>query len=81
MGFYVCAERPTSDGRMDMLVQTSDYVYIFEFKINQSAEVALQQIDAKNYVAPFEADNRKIFKIGVNFSTQLRRIDDWKIVE
>ena len=79
LGFYVDVERHTSDGRMDVVVQTHDYVYIFELKVNQNADTALKQIEEKGYAAPFAADPRKLFKIGVNFNTERRLIDDWKI--
>ena len=80
MGFYVDVERHTTDGRMDILMQTSDYIYILELKIDQNADVALRQIEENGYAQPFAADTRKLFKIGINFSTEKRRIDDWKIV-
>lgn len=80
LGFYVEVERHTTDGRMDVLVQTKDYVYIFELKIDQSADIALKQIEEKGYARPFASDSRKLFKIGVNFSTEKRCIDDWKVV-
>ena len=80
LGFYVQVERHTTNGRMDILVQTADFVYIFELKINQSADVALKQIEDKGYARPFEMDSRKLYKIGVNFSTETRMIDDWKTV-
>jgi hypothetical protein len=79
MGFYVDVERHATDGRMDILMQTSDYIYILELKIDQSADVALRQIEEKGYASPFVADKRKLFKIGINFSTEKRRIDDWKV--
>ena len=81
MGFYVEVERATSDGRMDMIVKTSDYIYILEFKLDKTADEALQQINDKEYAKPFEHDVRHIYKIGVNFSTKTRRIDGWKIAE
>ncbi len=80
LGFYVDVERHTSDGRMDMVVQTPSFIYLFEFKRDQSAAAALQQIEDKQYAKPFALDSRQIFRIGINFSTELRRIDDWKIV-
>ena len=80
LGFYVDVERHTSDGRMDMLVQTKDFIYIFEFKIDKSADEALAQIEEKQYAKPFEQDPRKLYKIGVNFSTATRRIESWKVV-
>ena len=81
LGFYTEVERHTTDGRMDMLVQTKDYIYIFEFKIDKSADEALRQIEEKQYAKPFEQDPRKLYKIGVNFSTAMRRIEGWKVVE
>lgn len=79
LGFYVEVEHATSDGRIDLLIKTKDNVYIMEFKIDESAEAALQQIEDKQYAKPFEADSRILYKIGVNFSTETRRIDDWEI--
>ena len=79
MGFYVEVERPTSWGRMDMLVKTVRYVYVIEFKINKTADEALQQIIDKQYAAPFAASDRKVYLIGVNFSTVTRTVDDYKI--
>lgn len=80
LGFYTNVERHTTDGRMDMLVQTKDYIYIFEFKIDKSADEALRQIEEKQYAKPFEMDSRKLYKIGVNFSSTTRRIESWKVV-
>ena len=79
LGFYVDVERHTTDGRMDILIQTADYVYILELKIDQSAAVALQQIEDKQYAAPFANDGRKIYKIGVSFSSETRRVVEWRV--
>ena len=79
LGFYTEVERTISDGRIDMIVKTKDYIYIFEFKYDQSADTALQQIEDKGYAKPFATDGRKIVKIGVNFSREHRCIDEWKI--
>ena len=80
LGEYVQAERSTSNGRIDLLLQTKDYIYIIEVKIDSTADAAMQQIEEKGYAKPFLNDSRKIFKIGVNFSTANRRIEDWKII-
>ena len=79
LGFYTEVERTISDGRIDMIVKTKDYIYIFEFKYDQNADIALQQIENKGYAQPFVTDGRKIVKIGVNFSREHRCIDEWKI--
>ena len=60
-------------------VQTDKCIYVMEFKVNGSADSALRQIEEKGYVRPFSNDGRRIFRIGVNFSTATRRIEDWKI--
>ena len=79
LGFYVDVERHTTDGRMDILMQTPEYIYLMELKKNQSATIALQQIEEKGYALPFAADPRSLFKIGINFNTTTRKIDDWAI--
>lgn len=80
LGLYVEVERSTSYGRMDMVVKTQDFIYIIEFKVDQSADAALRQIDQKGYAAPFAADPRALYKIGINFSTAKRCVDDWKVL-
>lgn len=54
--------------------------YIMEFQLNGSAEEALAQIQAKGYAEPFAKDNRTVYKIGVNFSDEIRNIQEVKIV-
>ncbi len=78
-GYHVEIESHTNKGRMDMTVKTKDYIYIFEFKFNKSAEEALAQIDEKGYAEPFKSDGRQIVKVGVNFSTACRNIDRWVV--
>ncbi len=79
MGFYTEVERRTSRGRMDVVIQTKDYIYIMELKLDGSAEEALRQIDEKGYAQPFAMDKRKVFKIAVNFSSETRGIDSFLI--
>ena len=81
LGEYVEAERHTSNGRIDLLLQTKDFIYIVELKIDNTADAALQQIEEKGYARPFVDDPRKIYRIGVSFSTKERRIEEWKVVE
>ena len=79
VGFYVRAKYHTSRGRIDLVLQTDRYVYIMEFKLEGTAEEALQQIHEKGYALPFASDKRKLFKIGVNFSAQTRNIEQWLV--
>jgi len=72
--------RHTSFGRMDIEIETDDYVAIFELKIDKSTDEALRQIDEKNYAAPFATSGKKIYKIGVNFSSKTRGIEEYKII-
>ena len=76
LGYYTEAEYHTSSGRIDMVVSTQQYTYIFEFKFDKTAKEALEQIDKKDYPLPFSADGRKLFKIGINFSKETNNIDD-----
>ena len=77
---HVHTERQTSNGRIDLLLENKDYIYIIELKIDATADEALKQIEEVGYARPFTADPRKLFKIGVSFSTKTRRIEEWKII-
>ena len=65
---------------MDSIVETTKYVYIFEFKLDGTAAEVLQQIDTKGYARPYEADTRQVYKIGVNFSSETGTIEEWTSV-
>ena len=80
VGFYVKAEYHTSEGRIDLVLQTDKFIYVMEFKLNGTAEEALQQINEKHYAQPFLSDTRKLFKIGVNFSAKTRNIERWIVL-
>ncbi len=79
MGLHVEVERTTSNGRIDMLIKTKEYIYIIEIKVDSTADAALRQIEDKGYARPFTSDSRRLYEIGVSFSTGTRRIEDWKI--
>lgn len=74
MGLDVEAEYSTSEGFIDMVVKTADYIYIIELKINGTAEDAIAQIENKHYAAPFASDPRKLVKIGLGFSSETHNI-------
>ena len=62
-----------------MLIKTKEYIYIIEIKVDSTADAALRQIEDKGYARPFTSDSRRLYEIGVSFSTGTRRIEDWKI--
>ena len=78
--YTVYTEKEQSQGRADCIVETDDYIYIFEFKRDGTADEALAQIEAKGYARPYEADPRTLYKIGVNFSSETGTVEDWKTV-
>ena len=79
-GLYTEVEYRTSRGRIDLVLQTADYIYVMEFKLDGSAEDAIKQIEDRQYALPFSKDSRKVYTIGVNFSSQTRNIDRWIVV-
>lgn len=81
LGYNVQVEQATSQGRMDVTIQTPEYVYILELKLDKSAEEALQQIKDNQYARPFQTDGRKVFLIGANFSSETRTVEKWLIGE
>ena len=79
LAFYnTVAEKETSEGRIDCVVECPNYVYVIEFKMNSSAEAALQQIAEKGYTKPYSADPRTVICLGINFSSQTGTIDGFK---
>ncbi len=70
-------EKETSQGRIDCVLECPDYVYIFEFKLNSAAAVALKQIEEKGYAMPYVADRRKIYKVGISFSSETGTVNDF----
>jgi len=77
LGEYTQTEIHSAKGRADCIVETDDYVYIFEFKRDKTAEEALRQIEDQGYAKPYSADKRQIIKIGVNFDSKERTVSGW----
>lgn len=75
------SEKTQAMGRVDCIIELKEYVYIFEFKLDGSADEALRQIAAKNYAKPYLTDKRKVICIGVNFSSKTRTVEEWKETE
>ena len=77
--YTVYTEKQQSEGRVDCIIETPNYIYVFEFKLNGTADEAMKQIEDKGYVRPYEADKRKLFKVGVVFSSETGTISDFKV--
>ena len=76
--YMLFREKETSKGRADCVYETPNDVYIFEFKLDGSAEGALLQIEDKGYAKEYAIDSRHIHQIGVNFSSKTGTIEEWK---
>ena len=78
IGHYnTMVEKETSEGRIDCVVECPEYVYVMEFKMDGSAQSALEQIRERGYTKPYLADKRKVFSIGVNFSSEKGTIEEY----
>ena len=80
LGQFVQTEVHSAKGRADVIVETDDYVYIMEFKRDDTAKEALAQIEEKGYAAPYAADKRKLIKIGATFDSEERNLKEWEVV-
>lgn len=77
--YTVYTEKVQSHGRVDCIVETPDYIYIFEFKLNGKAAEALRQIEEKGYAAEYASDNRKLYKIGIVFSSETGTVSEFEV--
>ena len=79
--YTVYVEKVQSQGRVDCVLETPQYVYIFEFKLDGTADEALRQIEEKGYANEYASDTRTLYKIGASFSSETGTIGDWKCIE
>ena len=77
MNVAVLTQVKSSRGRADAVLFSPHAIFVFEIKINKPASAALKQIDDQGYMIPYSADGRKLYKIGVSFSTKTRTVEDW----
>ena len=77
--FHIYTEKCQSQGRVDCIIETDKFIYIFEFKLDGTAVEALQQIEEKGYAREYASDTRKIFKIGCSFSSETGTIGEWTV--
>ena len=77
IGQFTTAESYTNKGRIDCVIETSDIIYIFEFKVDESPKIALNQIIYKNYEEKYASSNKKIIKIGASFDSRNKTLGNW----
>jgi hypothetical protein len=79
LGQYIESEVKSALGRADAVVKTEDSIFVFEFKLKGTAAAALRQIDETGYLLPYEADGRKLVKVGVQFDKKKRNLGRWLV--
>jgi hypothetical protein len=77
LNVYVRTQVKCAGGRVDMVVWMPDTVYVFEMKVNGTAQEALEQIESNGYAIPYQADGRKLVKVGVKFNAETRVPEEW----
>ena len=79
LGTYVDVEVRTATGRVDMVMRAYGKLYLFELKLDRSAEKAMQQINLKDYPARFALSGLPVVKVGLSFDPERHTLSDWKI--
>ncbi|MGN1253133.1 MAG: AAA family ATPase [Prevotella sp.] len=78
LNFTIRAEVKTATGRLDLVVPTNTSIFVMELKYDKSPEVALEQIESKQYALPYMKDRRMVYEVGINFSSKEKTVVDWK---
>ena len=79
LNIYIRTEVKSAIGRADAVMHMPDTIYVFELKVDKSADEALAQIDSKDYMLPYRADGKRLVKVGISFDSKQRTIAEWKI--
>ena len=77
LSFRINTEVKTNKGRMDVVIITPEFIYIFEFKLDASAESAIAQIKEREYYQKYLLDKKELVLVGVIFDSKTGQIDDW----
>ena len=77
--YLVLTEKQQSEGRADCIIETPKDIFIFEFKLDGTADEALRQIESRGYARPYEADARRVYLVGATFSSKTGTIEEWKV--
>ena len=77
LNVYVRTQVKCAGGRVDMVIWMPDTIYVFELKVNDTAENALKQIDEKGYAIPYQSEGKKVVKVGVRMNSDTRTVENW----
>ena len=82
IGCRVEVEKMIATGRIDMVVETTNFIYVLELKLsnNGGVDAATEQIKAKQYAEPFQADKRKAIALAIELDDKGKGLVDWKEV-
>ena len=82
IGCRVEVEKMIATGRIDMVVQTTNYIYVLELKLsnNGGIDAATEKIRAKQYAEPFKADKRKVVALAIELDENGKGLVDWNEV-
>ncbi|MEM1119269.1 MAG: AAA family ATPase, partial [Bacteroidota bacterium] len=78
MGLQVQSEIAKHKGRLDLVAQTENFIYLMEFKLDEPATDAIAQIKNREYAAAYEQSDKTVILVGINFSKENRNVDDWE---
>ncbi len=81
INIYIRTGVKSAIGRADAVMYMPDTVYVIELKVDKSAEEAPRQIDEKGYMLPYQAEDKRLVKIGISFDSEQRTISDWIVKE
>lgn len=78
MEMFVQAEIQTNKGRIDLIAQTDNFLYLMEFKLDESGKTAMEQIKNREYAAPYLNSPKTIYIVGINFSKEERNVESYE---
>ena len=81
INIYIRTEVKSAIGRADAVMHMPDATYVFELKVDKPADEALRQIDEKGYMIPYQAEGKRLVKVGISFDSTKRTLAEWKIKE
>jgi len=81
LNLQVLTEITKHQGRLDLLVETDDFLYLMEFKLAATVDDAIAQIKERKYNQSYKNSPKKIILVGINFSKEERNVEDWKMEE